>query len=468
MLSKLGKFLTEKNLISEGDRILCMVSGGPDSVAMLHLLSLLSRGSDGSLPTSFALGICHVNYMKRGEASYQDEDFVRSLGDRYNAPVHVISAPDEERSNFQAWARDYRYLAAENLCRWQGYNKIAVAHNLDDRVETFLYRMITYSGRRSLVVMPARRGKVIRPLLFLKAAEIRGHLDAEGIDYTIDESNLELEYVRNQIRHTVTPSLEEIRPDYRERITDTLSLLEDEGLVLRDITSAAWRDVLLEEDEGVVTLSAEAMSALPRAVARLVVRRWLAGSHTETSISRRLLDAIVDLCRDSAGSQTLSLAGDLQVERQYDKLRISTSHDEVAAVESVDLDVPGRISFGEFEIEAIEAPDWDIKSADPLKVTLDAGSLDMPLVVRSWQPGDNLSPLGLDGSKSLQDLFTDEKIPQVERGQIPIVTCGDDIVWVCGLRMDEGYKVRPGCEQMIGLRAVRKATVRKDALEKRA
>ncbi|MHB1003775.1 MAG: ATP-binding protein, partial [Thermoleophilia bacterium] len=134
MLSRIETFLEEKQLIGEGDRVLCMVSGGPDSVAMLHLLSLLATGAGGS-SRSFALGICHVNYHRRGEDSVVDEDFVRALGDRYSASVHVIPAPDEQRPNFQAWARDFRYLAAENLCRWQGYNKIAVAHNLDDRIE---------------------------------------------------------------------------------------------------------------------------------------------------------------------------------------------------------------------------------------------------------------------------------------------------------------------------------------------
>lgn len=435
---------------------------------MLHLLSLLATGAGGS-PRSFALGICHVNYHRRGEDSVVDEDFVRALGDRYSAPVHVIPAPDEQRPNFQAWARDFRYLAAENLCRWQGYNKIAVAHNLDDRIETFIYRMITYSGRRSLVVMPPRRGKVIRPLLFLRAAEIRDYLDGEGIVYKIDKSNLELDYVRNQIRHKVTPGLEEIRPDYRERITDTLSLLEDESLVLRDITSAAWRDALLEEEDGRVVLSAAVIARQPRAVARLVVRRWLAAGDAGIRLSRRLLDAIVDITRDGDGTRMLSLAGGLQLERQYDKLKVVTvSADEAgAAAEPVVLPVPGRVSFGNYEIEAVEEPDWDLLSSDPLLATLDAGSLDAPLLVRSWQPGDRLNPLGMDGSKSLQDLFTDEKVPLNDRGHIPVVACGGRIIWVCGLRVAEGSRVRPGCGRMIGLRAVRKTMARRDPVARR-
>ena len=114
-----------------------------------------------------------MNYGRRGEDSNADEASSVSLGDELGLPVHAIRAPREDRSNFQAWARDFRYLAAQNLCRWQGYTRIAVAHNRDDRIETFIYRLITYSGRRSLVVMPPRRGRVVRPLLFLTAAEIR-------------------------------------------------------------------------------------------------------------------------------------------------------------------------------------------------------------------------------------------------------------------------------------------------------
>lgn len=445
-----------------------MVSGGPDSVTMLHLLSRLATGA-GVSSRSFALGICHVNYHRRGEDSFIDEDFVRSLGDRYNAPVHVIPAPDEKRPNFQAWARDFRYLAAENLCRWQGYNRIAVAHNLDDRIETFIYRMITYSGRRSLVVMPPRRGKVIRPLLFLRAAEIRNYLDGEGIAYKIDQSNLELDYVRNQIRHKVTPGLEEIRPDYRERITDTLSLLEDESLVLKEITSAAWRDALLDEEDGRAVLSAAVIARQPRAIARLVVRRWLAAGDSGIRLSRRLLDAIVDITRDGDGTRMIALAGGLQLERQYDKLKVVSvgADEDGAAPEPVELPVPGMVSFGTFEIEAVEEPDWDLASPDPLLATLDAGSLGAPLLVRSWQPGDSFRPLGLDGSKSLQDLFTDEKVPLTDRGQIPVVTCGDRIIWVCGLRVSEDSRVPSGCERVIGLRAIRKTTARRGTVERR-
>lgn len=434
-----------------------MVSGGPDSVAMLHLLSLLARGGS-SFQRDFALGICHVNYHRRGEESFEDEDFVRSLGDRYNAPVHVIPAPDEERPNFQAWARDFRFLAAENLCRWQGYNKIAVAHNLDDRVETFIYRMITYSGRRSLVVMPPRRGKVIRPLLPFKAQEIRDYLGGEGIEFKIDSSNLELEYVRNQIRHTVTPRLEEIQADYRDRIVDTLSLLEDESLVLRDVTSAAWRDALLEAGEGSrPVLSAGAVAGMPRAVARLVVRRWLAAGAEDIRLSRRLLDAVVAVCRESEGTRELSLSGGLQLVRQYDRLMVVPSEHEEdtrdGGREPVSLTVPGRVVFGGYEIEAVEEPDWEVKAEDPLLATVDAGALSEPLTVRTWQAGDSFVPLGLEGSKSLQDLFTDEKVPRPERGAVPIVTSGDDIVWVCGVRLADDYKVRPDCRRKIGLRA---------------
>ncbi|RJQ42690.1 MAG: tRNA lysidine(34) synthetase TilS [Gaiellales bacterium] len=468
MLARLGTFVKEKNLIDEGDRILCMVSGGPDSVAMLHLMSLLSRGGE-DFSGEFGLGICHVNYHRRGEESLEDEDFVRSLGDRYDAPVHVIPAPDEERPNFQAWARDFRFLAAENLCRWQGYNKIAVAHNLDDRVETFLYRMITYSGRRSLVVMPPRRGKVIRPLLPFTAREIRGYLDGEGIAYRIDRSNLELEYVRNQVRHRVTPRLEEIRPDYRERITDTLSLLEDESLVLKEVTSAAWRDALLGEEEGRAVLSAAAVAAMPRAVARLVVRRWLAGCSEGVRLSRRLLEAVVDICREGSGTRRLSLAGGLQLARQYDRLMVTSgpAEEEVAGAEPQALPVPGLVTFGDYEVEAVEEPDWDMSSADPSLALVDAAALAAPLMVRPWRPGDSFRPLGLGGSKSLQDLFTDEKVPQPERGAVPIVTCGDDIVWVCGLRLAEDFRARPGCSK-VGLRLKKKAKARREPVEERA
>lgn len=459
MLARLDRFIEDKSLIADADRVLCLVSGGADSVAMLRLLHTLScsQGQDG--PRRFSLGVCHVNYGRRGEASNADESFVSAIGDELGVPVHAIRAPREERSNFQAWARDFRYLAAQNLCRWQGYTRIAVAHNRDDRVETFIYRLITYSGRRSLVVMPPRRGRVVRPLLFLTASEIRKYCADSGISWREDESNFSLAYTRNQIRQQVIPRLAGIRPDFRERIIDTLSLLEDEDEVLSFITEDAWQNAH-ESSDGQDLLKASEISLLPRATARLVIRRWLAAAGRRVRISRRLLDAIVDLCAVSSGSSRLSLADGLQVERQYDKLLLVAEGTATASavLPAVLLPVPGKVVFGSFEIEAVESPAWSLSSGDALRITVDGSRLKRPLIVRSWQPGDRFTPLGLKGNKSIQDLYTDEKVPRADRPGIPIVESGDAIVWVGGIRMAEAFRVNVTSERLVGLKISRRTS----------
>lgn len=462
MLSRTGQFIEENNLIGASDRILCMVSGGADSVAMLRLLHSLSQQEKPSRPGAFSpgafsLGVCHVNYGRRGGASDDDEGFVRRLGDELGVRVHVVRAPAEERPNFQAWARDFRYLAAQNLCKWQGYNRIAVGHNQDDRVETMLYRLVTYSGRRSLVVMPPRRGRVIRPLLFLRSDQIRSYCAEAGYEYREDESNQLLDYVRNRIRQQVIPRLEEIRPDFRDRILDTLDLLTDEDEVLQTVTEEAWAQAAVEDD-GACYLRAEVLGGLPRATARLVVRRWLSCSREGVGISRNVLDAIVGLCRETSGSRMLSLAGGLQVERRYDKLLFldAGAGGPEEEPDAVELTVPGSSTFGDYEIKAVESPPWNLDSGNPLMVTVDAGRLREPLLVRAWREGDKFTPLGLKGSKSVQDLMVDEKVPRAARKKLPLVTSGGEIVWVCGLRMSEAFRVTPGTDGTVGLRARRR------------
>ncbi len=456
MLERLGGFIRDKALFGDNDRVLCMVSGGADSTAMLRLLHALGASSQPGAPSGFSLGICHVNYGLRGEESNLDEDFVRSLGDQLGIPVHAIRAPREKRSNFQAWARDFRYLAAQNLCRWQGYSRIAVAHNKDDRIETFLYRLVTYSGRRSIVVMPPRRGRVIRPLLFLTAAEVREHCRDAGFDWREDASNQSLDYTRNRIRQLVLPRLAEISPDYRERIIDTLALLEDEDEVLSSLTENAWRNAY-ETIDGRDCLLASEVSLMPRATARLVIRRWLEGAGRQVRISRRLLDSLVDLCSVSSGSSSLSLAEGLQVERQYDKLLlVAESVGANAAPQPVTLTVPGEAVFGDFLVEVIESPPWSLGSDDYLRVVVDGEALERSLTVRSWQPGDRFVPLGLQGNKSIQDLFTDEKVPRRERAGVPIVASGGAIVWVAGLRIAEAFKVTAASERLVGLKVSRR------------
>ncbi len=456
-----GRYIADRKLIRPTDRVLLMVSGGADSTAMLHILHRLSLGEVPGHAGGFSLGVCHVNYGIRSDASDADEDFVRELGDRLQVPVHAIRAPVEERSNFQAWARDFRYLAAQNLCSWQGYTKIAVAHNRDDRIETFLYRLVTYSGRRSLVVMPPRRGRVIRPLLFLDGAGIREYCRETGIAYREDESNLSIDYQRNRLRHLVMPALAEVRPDFRERIEETILMLEDEQAALDRVTDEAWEQVLAPPADEAETdsppLSAASLALLDRAVARLVLRRWLTSSGAAERLTRRLLDAVVDLCGSSSGTRRLSLPGGMAVERRYDRLLLLAADDGgQAEPEPVELPVPGSADFGDYRIEAQRLPDGGRRDEGPASIVIDGERLTGPLMVRAWRDGDRFRPLGMDGSKSLQDLFTDEKVPEPQRRRVPIITCDDVIVWVCGYRMSEDFRLTPGSMQRIGLKVSRR------------
>jgi tRNA(Ile)-lysidine synthase len=455
LLHELGCFIQENKLMQSSDRVLCMVSGGADSTVMLKLLHALSLGGGPDSLRGFSLGICHVNYGLRGEASDADEEFVWRLGDSLGVQVHAIRAPEPPRMNFQAWAREFRRRAASNLCRWQGYTRIATGHNLDDRVETFLHRLITYSGRRSLAVMPPRAGKVIRPLLFMSASRIRGYCDSAGVSYREDESNDKTVYQRNRIRREVMPRLEDIRPDFRDRIEDTISLLEDEESVLAALTTDAANEVTL--DEGLEpTLSAGALSELDRAIARLVLRSWIEQHGAKTRITRRLLDAAVDLCGESHGTQSISLSGGLKLERRYDKLVLCGSRAADISLEPVELSVPGITAFGSYEFEAAEAEELKSPSRDPKRITLDAERLSHPLMVRTRAEGDRIRQLGMEGTKTLQDLFVDEKVPRSERDHVPVITSGDEIVWVAGLRISDDFKVTSKSRRFIDLRVSRR------------
>lgn len=458
LAAQVGGYISRKELIAPGDRVLCLVSGGADSVTLLTALKELSRPEEKAFPGSFSLGLLHVNYGRRGADSETDEEFVRALGKSLGVTAHTVKAPVHGGANFQAWARDFRYLAAQNLSRWQGYTRIAVGHNKDDRIETFIYRLITYAGRRSLVVMPPRRGRVIRPLLFLESQEIRDFCRRQGIAFRDDASNRSPDYTRNRIRHQVLPELEKIRPDFRDRILGTLTLLEDESAVLSEITNALW-DRTAADEGGQIILQVDQLAELPKGQARLLVRRWLAEAAAPVRLSRNLIDGIIDICQNTNGSSGLSLPGGLRVERQYDKLLLrqaAAGQDGDAAPGQVDLPVPGKAVFGDFEIEAVESPWWGVVSSDPLMVTIDGSGLESGLKVRPWRAGDRFRPLGLKGHKSLQDIFVDAKIARNERERIPVVTCGSEIVWVCGLKIAEDFRVTARSERLVGLRATRR------------
>jgi tRNA(Ile)-lysidine synthase len=404
----------ESGLVRPGEPLLVMVSGGGDSVALLDIAHRL--GADVSA--------LHVNYGLR-EGADADEELVRSLTARLGVPLHAerVTLP---AGNLQAAAREARYALAERLTE----GDYAAAHTASDQAETVLYRLAVSPGSRALLGMAPRRGRLVRPLLAVTRAELRDYLREHGLEWREDPSNADRRFARARVRHDVLDALGELSPAAERNIAETARQLRDEAEVL----DTAVGEALKELGEG-PAVSLDALREHPPALRRLILRS-LAGR----SLSSRELSTLMEV--GHRGSKSVDLGGGLRAVAEYGTLRFTRDADAEAPA-PVELTVPGQARFGDWEVEArIDGP-------GDVAVT-DVGSA---VTVRAWRDGDRMRPAGLGGSKSLQDLFTDRKVPRALRRTLPVVEAGGKIVWVAGVAVDERFAADEGAPGAVALSA---------------
>jgi tRNA(Ile)-lysidine synthase len=363
--------------------LVVLFSGGRDSTCVLHLA--VRRGG-----TVTAL---HVNYGLRPGAD-ADEAHCRAFCSGLGVPLEVRRA-GRPQGNVQAWAREYRYAEAFKL-----EGTIVVGHTATDQAETVLYRLLASPGRRALLGMEPRTGRVVRPLLGLTRAETAAYCREHGLEWREDPTNATS--ARGRIRELL-----ELHPAAEANVAGTLAQLRDEAAVLDLAVDAA-----LDAD----------LTALPPALARLVLQR-MAGA---TPIAAHA-DAILALAR-KGGTAQLDLPGGLRATSEYGRVTIARPAAEEAPAPTV-LSVPGRTAFGAGEVVCELADDGDLAGLAPT------------LEVRAWRAGDRMRPAGLGGSKSLQDLFTDRKVPRARRHTLPVVISDGEIAWVPGVAIGERFRV---------------------------
>ena len=404
-------------LIRAGEPLLVMVSGGGDSVALLDIAHRLDA----------KLTALHVNYSLRDDADL-DQALVERLCDERDVPLTVEHAPLDAGAggNLQERARDVRYSLAEELAE----GNYAAAHTASDQAETVLYRLAVSPGSRALHGMAPRRGRLVRPLLAVTRSEVRDYLRARSLEWHEDPSNADRRFARARVRHDVLDALRELSPAVERTIAETARQLRDEAEVLDAAVAAA-----LTELGGGPAIALDGLREHPPALRRLVLRE-LAGR----ALSRDELEQLMSLGRH--GTKSLDLGGGLRAVAEYGTLRFTRAADAEPPA-PVELPVPGHVRFGDWELEA--------RMGGPGDVTVrDVGDV---VTVRAWRDGDRMRPAGLGGSKSLQDLFTDRKVPRALRRTLPVVESEGEIVWVAGVAVGERFAAREGDPGGVALRA---------------
>ena len=438
------KTIKKYNLISLGERVGVAVSGGVDSMVLLHVLYTLSRRS------GFYVYALHFEHGIRAEESVGDLHFVEEQCEKLHIPFHAGSADvpviaAQTGENLEAAARRLRYEFFEERKRALGLAKIAIAHHKDDFAETFLLNLVRGSGMAGLTTMKYQRTPgIIRPMLDISRKDIEAYASEHGIKFRVDSTNAALKYTRNYIRAEILPRMAMLNPEVSSAIMRASEILGEEDAALFEYAKSEYHKISRRE-EGQIAIDLVGFNALPKAIRRRVVRMALLAFTTLQDVQKQSVDRVLDVAAAGRTGKGYSLEGRFFAYVSYRTLIIT---DKLITIErsGVFPIALGTIEpwEGEFflmqEVQKENLP-RKFPSSSSMVQYADLDALE-GAVLRTRKAGDYLTPFGMEGTKKLKDWMIDEKIPREMRGSMPILARGSEVLWIIGYMLSDHVKVR--------------------------
>jgi tRNA(Ile)-lysidine synthase len=442
MLEKVKRTIHEHSLVAAGDAVLVALSGGPDSVALLHILSRLRKRM------KVTLAALYVNHQIRPRAAKQEEGFCQKLCDKLGVTLTIERADipalaRKQKKGLEETARDFRYALFENQARLGGYGKIALGHHIDDRVETILFRILRGTGRTGLRGMPIKRGKIIRPLYHVTKEEIYVYLKRHRLPFCIDQSNTSCDFARNYIRNKLLVDIRKrLNPAVDAALLNLSEITAEEESFLQQFVSRVREKISGITVGGKIELDLRSFSKYDRWLRRRLLRHCLTETSGKVSaFDKAVVDRLDKLCLTTG--KAVSLPDHVQAVRVSDKLIIyrKGSHSFYKELKPGQITrLPGlRLNLRCKEVNNSKGA-FNIKRRSK-QVRVDREKLSFPLFVRHIMPGDRFTPLGVKGTKKVGDYLTDRKVAPVFRDEIPVVCDQEGIVWLVGFEIADRVKI---------------------------
>lgn len=436
MKEQIQQYIIQHQLLSGEKPVVVGISGGADSVALLHILVSLG----------YKCIAAHCNFNLRGDESFRDEQFTIDFTKRLQVPLCKISFEtnkyaQENRLSVEMAARELRYRWFEELLNTYDADAVAVAHHRDDSVETLLINLTRGSGLTGLTGIKPKNGNVVRPLLCVSREDIYAYIENNGLEYVTDSSNSSDIYTRNFIRLKVIPLLEEINPSVKASLARTANHLYDASLIYNHSIEEA-RKVIIQNNR--LSISALLSFPAPATILYEMLKPY--------GFSRTVCESIFTVIDKDSGKIFYSSTHRLLKDRSDLLIDVLSGEDNRAYLinlEDDNVDLPVELKP---EIVVIKE-DYQIEK-DRKFAYFDFDKLSFPLVLRHWQEGDWFVPFGMKGKKKVSDYFSDKKFSLFDKEKSWLLCCGQDVIWIVGERTDNRYRIEKTTKRVLKLKFI--------------
>jgi tRNA(Ile)-lysidine synthase len=445
MIDEFKRFISENNIIKHGDRILLAVSGGIDSMVMAHMF----------LQQEYDIGIAHCNFALRAVESDEDEELVSQFASTHGIPFYTIRFETKvfarkNKLSVQMAARDLRYKWFEEIRRNNGYDKIAVAHNLNDNIETLLINLIRGTGLTGMAGMKPISNKIIRPLLFATRQNILTYQNQNEIVFREDKSNADTKYIRNKIRHLIIPILKDINPSIEITLNETAERFSGFNEIVSGYISKL-RENISEEKEHYTTFNLSQLKAI------LHNKATIFELFKPYGMTNYLLNSLLKVIEGKTGGQIITDTHRIIKNRK--EIIVSDEKIPVKTQFTINDDQDFCIFPGISSVKNVRITETYEIPSDPHIACIDSQKVTYPMTIRRWKPGDHFYPLGMKQKKKLSDYFIDNKYSRFDKENTFILESDGKIVWIIGDRIDDRFKITSSTKKGLLIKSKRKALI---------
>lgn len=449
------------NLIDKGEDVVVGVSGGPDSVCLLHLLWRLREDFN------INISVVHLDHQFRGIEAQKDARYVEELCESLGVKAFIFSYDvgkysREKGITFEEAGRELRYRLFDEVAKETGSSKIVVAQNRNDQAETVLMRLFRGSGLDGLTAIDYKRdGKIIRPLLDINRKEIEEYCKKYDLKPRIDKTNLETIYTRNKIRLELIPYIEKnFNPGIIDALWRSANLLRDDSQYLNLLTEEKLKDITIQKNKNEYSLDQNKFDKLNIAMKKRVLRKAIGevkGNLKEVGWTH--IESVIELINKKNVGSRVDLPGHITTQLGYNSIDVKKSKELQGENKTYDFEYElgiGKITYikalnTSIKVEIVEMSKVYNNKKDKNTALIDYNKVNGSLCIRNRRNGDKFKPVGMKGTKKIKDYFIDQKISKDIRDEIPLLCDEKGIIWVVGYRMSESYKVDKKTDKVIKL-----------------